>query len=270
MSGTGDSVQRALNEAKKQELREKYGAEFHTGNCDLPPEVEGRWLNEIEEFERQFECTEHVTVRRFVGDPPVRQLGEIPSEELEQEVEHLLEILRSNNIAVTMPEEISHAEAYRFLTEELLRQEIADIRISGFTLNFLYEEFHPDIAREATWAAEDFFQAVFERREQVIANLLSADESLDARGAFQSPDILRADIFSFLGDIAVFLDWDAEVTHCTVDGDRALILARVFWTGLNVETLRKVSACGRAQLRLKLSDEVWHVIHAELPGMTPA
>jgi hypothetical protein len=55
MPQANDSIQRALNEAKKQELREKYGAEFHARDGDIPPEVEGRWLREIEEFERQFE-----------------------------------------------------------------------------------------------------------------------------------------------------------------------------------------------------------------------
>lgn len=270
MSDQDDHIQRALNEAKRQELREKYGAEFHSGDCSLPPEIEGRWLNEIEEFERQFESSEQITVCRFVGNPPVRPLGDIPHEELRGELEHLLEILCSNNIQVSFPEDVSDAEAYRFLTEEILSQEIADIRIEGLTLNFLYEEFHPDLAKDASWIAEDFLQALFERKEEAIMTLLCSEESFNQQGAYQPPDSLRSQVFAFLGDIAMFLDWDVEVTRCTVEEGQASVYASIFWTGLNVESLRKVSACGRAEVCLRLLDDCWRVVHVSLPGMLPS
>jgi hypothetical protein len=263
MPQADDSIQRALNEAKKKELREKYGAEFYVPDRDIPPEVEGRWLREIEEFERQFEYAEQITVRRYIGHPPVRPLGEIRPEELGSELRRLLDILQSNNIQVTFPDELSEAEAYRFVAEELLVQEIADIRVDGFTLNFLYNEFHPDLLQDATWAAEDFFQALFERRHQVIMDILSADAS----GAF--PDGLREKILGFLNEVAVFLDWDAEVTHCSIDDGHASIVARVFWTGLDAATLRKNSASGSALIRLKRSETSWQIVQADIPGLTP-
>lgn len=267
MPRADDSIQRVLNEVKKQELREKYGAEFHAGDSDIPPEVEGRWLREIEEFERQFEYAEQITVRRFIGNPPVRSLGEIRPEELGDELRRLLDILHSNNLQVTFPDELSEAEAYRFLAEELLVQEIADIRVEGFTLNFLYNEFHPDLLQDATWAAEDFFQALFERRHQVIMDLLSADASADGSGTF--PDALREKVLGFLNEMAVFLDWDAEVTHCSIDDGHASVVARVLWTGLDAATLRKSSASGRASIRLKRSEASWQIVQADIPGLTP-
>jgi hypothetical protein len=267
MPSADDSIQRALNEAKKQELREKYGAEFHPGDRNIPPDVEGRWLRDIEEFERQFEYAEQIPVRRFIGNPPVRPLGEIRPEDLGDELRRLLDILQSNNIQVTFPDELSDAEAYRFLAEELLLQEIADIRVDGFTLNFLYSEFHPDTLQDATWAAEDFFQALFERRHQVIMDLLTTKAPADRSGEF--PDALRQKIHGFLNDVAVFLDWDAEVTHCSLDDGHASVLARVFWTGLDAATLRKSSASGRASIRLKRLEASWQVIQADIPGLPP-
>jgi hypothetical protein len=270
MTDCDDHIQRALNEAKRQELREKYGAEFHSGDCSLPPDIEGRWLSEIEEFERQFESSEQISIRRFVGNPPITPLGNVPQEELRGKLEHLLEILGSNNIQVSFPEDVSDAEAYRFLTEEILSQEVADIRIEGLTLNFLYEEFHPDLVKDASWTAEDFLQALFERKEEVVMHLLSSKESFDQQGAYQPPDSLRSEVFTFLGDIAMFLDWDVEVTRCTVAAGEASVYASVFWTGLNVESLRKVSACGRAEVHLKHLDDCWRIVRVSVPGMLPS
>ena len=40
------------NGLKKKELEEKYGAHFSEFN-ESPPEIEGQWLNSIDEFEKQ-------------------------------------------------------------------------------------------------------------------------------------------------------------------------------------------------------------------------
>src|SRR5512147_1987328 len=160
MSSDHDAVQRALNEAKKRELREQFGAEFHSGERELSPEIEGRWLREIEEFERKFSGAQEVTVRAFIGNPPILPLGAIPPDKLRSALEGLLEILRSNDVDIVFGRSVSPAEAYRFLTEEILGEKIADVRIEGLTLQFLYDEYHPDPRDEAATAAELFFHAL--------------------------------------------------------------------------------------------------------------
>ena len=39
-----ESIQRALNDAKKRELEEKYGGTFHSSDPNLPPDIEADWL----------------------------------------------------------------------------------------------------------------------------------------------------------------------------------------------------------------------------------
>ncbi len=139
-----DSIQRALNEAKKSELQQKYGATFLAGDPKLPPDIESQWLSNIEEFEQKFESAETTTVRKFVGDPVLRPLGEIPKGKLGEELHLVLNLLDANDIIVHFGHEVSPAEKYRFLAEELMDVEMQDIRIDGMTHNYLYEEFHPD------------------------------------------------------------------------------------------------------------------------------
>jgi hypothetical protein len=155
MPANDENIQRALNEAKKAELQQKYGATFLTSDSRIPPDIESRWLSNIEEFEQKFESAETTTVRRFIGNPVFRPLGEIPPGKLEEELEGVLHLLDANDIVVHFGYTISPAEVYRFLAEELMDVEMQDVRIEGMTHNYLYEEFHPDDAEEATRRASD-------------------------------------------------------------------------------------------------------------------
>src|SRR3989304_5174624 len=80
-----ERIQKALNEAKKRELQEKYGAQFSEDRSALPPDIESQWLNHIEEFERQFEHAGRVTLQKFLGNPTFTPLAEIPPDRLESE-----------------------------------------------------------------------------------------------------------------------------------------------------------------------------------------
>lgn len=259
-----DRIQRALNEAKREELRRKYGAEFRDGGQALPPDIESRWLHEIEEFERQFDQAPQVSVRHYVGDPPCRPLGEIPQADLPRETERLLELLRSNSIEICFGRTLSDPEIYRFITEEIFAQEIADIRIEGLTLSFLYEEFHADPLREARWVAEDFLRAIFERDEQAALSMIGCPHQA---GVPPSGEQLRSSLRAFFGGTAAFFDWRADIIACTVEGDKACVRAGVFWRGLEGETLRTVSASGDAILHLCMNDGIWEISAARIPGL---
>jgi hypothetical protein len=267
MPGDNDAIQRALNDAKREELRERYGAEFHGGGAGIPPEVEGRWLREIEELERQFAGAPEIPVRRFIGDPPIRPLGSLSPEELPAELEHVLDILRSNNIEVAFAHPVSPAEAYRFLAEEILTQEIADVRIDGLTLQFLYDEFHPDPADEAAVEADVFFHALAERNELLIRNALSMEESLDLNGESVPPGRFSDHLSDLLGGIATFLDFDAEILHVSVSGTRAKVSAALSWTALTADRLQRVSASGTAYLTLHRGSGRWQVVQLLLPPL---
>ncbi len=265
MAGDDDRIQRALNEAKREELRQKYGAEFRSGSRAIPPEVESHWLHEIEEFERRFDQAAQVTVRRFVGDPPVRPLGDIPPEELPAETDRLLELLRCNNIEICFGHDLSDGEMYRFITDEIFLQTIADLRIEGLTLTFLYEEFHPDPVREVCWAAEDFLRAIFERNDSV---LLGGGIPLCRQDGSPATSPIDGTILSLLGTVAVFLEWRAEVITSAVEGSDASVSADISWSGLDAASLETVSASGIGLLHLRLQNGLWVVTAAELPGMT--
>ena len=145
---TGDDLperaQHIVNDLKRKELEERYGAVFSAPDeSEIPSEVEAQWLENIDEFERQFENAAQIPLREFIGSPSVRPLADIPPAELEAELNGLLDLLAEHAVSVDFLREVDDAEAYRFITEELLDEEIDDIRVPGMVLHFIYEEFHP-------------------------------------------------------------------------------------------------------------------------------
>lgn len=72
------------NELKKRDLTEKYGASFSNINDDLSPEIENIWLNNIEEFEKQYEKAKLTTVWEYIGKPEYRKITEINESEISQ------------------------------------------------------------------------------------------------------------------------------------------------------------------------------------------
>ena len=137
------ALERSLIEEKKRAMEAEFGCHFGGGNSSIPPELEWDWLHYIEEFERQFRQNRETTVRRFVGNPAVRPLSELSDGQIAGELARLLDLLAGNSIIVHFTGPLSAGEMYRFVAEELLDEEMDDIRIPGMTHNFLYEDFHP-------------------------------------------------------------------------------------------------------------------------------
>lgn len=84
-----DQAQRALNESKKQELKEKFGMGESYINPDIDPAVEGEFLDHIVEFEKQWATAEPMTVWEFIGKPDFRPSSEVKDSELSTEIDRL-------------------------------------------------------------------------------------------------------------------------------------------------------------------------------------
>lgn len=129
-------IQESLAGAKRDQLRDKFGMQFEYTDSRLPPEAQNEWLDYILEFERQFENAPRITVRERIGSPPIQPVAEIPPYALEEAVDNLLELLAAHNVVVDFLGEWDDRAAYRFITEELLDEEMDDIRIEGTFTHF--------------------------------------------------------------------------------------------------------------------------------------
>lgn len=234
-------------------MEEKYGAQFSESNPDLSPNVESQWLNYVEEFERQFEHARRISVREFLGYPKFKLRAEIPSDQLESELDSVLEYLQLHGISVDFLSDVSDEEAYRFITEELLDEEIDDIRIEGMMHCFIYEEFYPNLELDAKQFAEHFLWDLFERREEWAARGFSDDEAYDRHGQPIGRDQISRLISQWYQRYPLFSSRKHELVDCTPDGDYATVRFRTEWTGLDATSNNFVTHSGESVLRMKKS-----------------
>jgi hypothetical protein len=266
---TQDRIQRALNEQKRTELEEKYGARFSFSESDAPPEIIGEWLNTVEEFERQFQGAGKTTVRAYAGNPPAPPHSSLPPGLIPAELRRLIDHLNAHAIAVHFDRTVPPAEAYRFITEELFNLEIDDVRIAGMTHSFAYEDFHPDDEACATMFAGHFLYSLFGRDTDACMQRADRGELYSSSGRPVTRDEMRRAISRFTSGVAVFTGSDVTEKGCSVDGGYATVRFALSWSGLQAGSLASLSASGEATLLLKRSGIGWNVVRAECPGWEP-
>ncbi len=137
-------ILRIFNTQKKKEISEKYQASFVSEDEEgLPPEIEAEWLKQVEEFERQFDKASAIPLLEYIGSPKIPRSDGLSIQDLMGEYARMESILVDNGIYVDFPDGLDIKERYRFISEELIFEEIDDIRIPGMNWHFIYEEFHP-------------------------------------------------------------------------------------------------------------------------------
>jgi len=263
-----DRIQRALNESKRQELQEKYGMDLESYHADLPPEVEEEWLDYIAEFERQFEYAEQIPVREIIGDPPITPLAEIDVEDVEAALDAVLDLLASHGIAVDfLYDDTDEIEAYRFITEELLDEEMDDICIPGMVHHFIYEEFHPNDREDAKMWAEEFLHALFAKEDEMRMVSIGEDELYDSDGSAISLAQFKQNIEDFYSRYSVIMAFSLQPLDAQVDGDYATVDIDTTWESLDTALAQVVIHSGISKMRMKRSEYGgWDVIQANIVG----
>ncbi|HCA80893.1 MAG TPA: hypothetical protein DEP53_14285 [Bacteroidetes bacterium] len=264
---TRERIQKSLNQAKKREIEEKYGARFSKEESAIPPDVESEWLNYIEEFERQFENAKRVTVRGYLGFPLFKPISEIAAKNLAAELDDVLVLLDQNDISVDCLADVSDEDLYQFITTELINEEIDDMRIEGMMTCFIYEEFHPNDDYDARRGAEHFLWDLFERYEDYVVERFAEDEKYDPSGKRISAGDLKSLFGSFYRRHAAFTFQKFECLECELDGEYATVRLEGRWSGILADSLTPVSHEGVAEIRMKKSPYGgYDVIRANIPG----
>ena len=266
-----DRIQRILNEKKKEDLRKQYGMSFEDHNEEMSPQAESEWLDNIAEFERQFENARTITVRERIGDPQVKPLADLAGAELAGELDRLFELLSENDIAVDFLHEQTDREMYRFLTEELLEEEIDDIQIPGMVSHFIYEEFHPNDEDDITDAIEEFlftlFNGDFKDPQGMHDHILSEESMHDSLDNLVKLEEFKLLLGDFYDAYPLLTGHEVEIKSILVDGDQAVAVTRIKWHGRPKGEKVVVDREGLSEYRLARSIYGgWDITQANIPG----
>lgn len=242
-------IQAALNESKRDVLRDQYGMidEYHSP--DMPPEMEGQWLDYITEFERQFENAPRITVRARIGDPPLPPIDTLNEDELVEAVDALIDLLAAHYIAIDFLGDVEYETVYRYLTEELLDYEMDDIRIPDTWVRFIYAT---DVYN-ATESVKEFVEAIFRRHVEHVLHY--TDDGRFWADSSGEPTTI-ADLEALWAQMPAVTKVSFEPLDTQIIGDEGQLRGRVTWAAEGETHSIEVSF---GVYRSRYLDEAWGI-----------
>lgn len=244
---------RLENEIRKIKLELEKGAKFFESSDmpALPPEIENEFLNYIEQFEKISESSSKITVYEKLGKPPIINISDYTDDELSVELDDLFEQLNDHDIYVNSTHEVEDAEMYRFITEDIFKQELFAIdTMEGVITHFNYEEFYPDDIKDIIACIDDFVERLLNLSDPDILfeeNVLDMNTTnkwlYDFREAYAQFDFHRMNVYEVQVSeadektaTAVFdISFDAytegrtEIHHYEGKGTAELLLLTIGW-----------------------------------------
>jgi len=264
-----DRIQRILNEKKRQELEEQYGMIFSDEEMELPPEVEGEWLDYVAEFERQFEEAEQITIREFIGNPVIKPLADIADEDdLTAELEQLFDLLVENGIFLDFLSDVEENEMYRFITEEFLDEEMDNIRIEGMMHGFIYEDFHPSDEYDSAFWAEHFLQALFTWDQAAMEQVIDEKILFDAAAQPITLAEFRQMVEAFYAQNPVILAFALESVYSLVEGNEAVVQTLLSWERFSADLSQGITIERQVDLLMvRNAFDGWDVMQVGWPDL---
>ena len=114
---------------------------------------------------------------------------------------------------------------YRFITQELLDEEIDDIQIPGMVSHFVYEEFHPNDEDDITDAIEEFlftlFNGDFKDSQGMHDHILSEESMHDSHGLPITLQAFKGLLGEFYEAYPLLAGYEFVINNIQVDGDQA-------------------------------------------------
>lgn len=250
-------TQEALSQAKKEKLRDEYGMEFEYVESQLSPEIENEWLDYLLEFERQFEQEKLTTIRERIGNPGLQPLSDLPLDQVGEAVEALVELLAAYEIAIDFLGDITDAEVYRYLTEELLDEETDDIRIEGMTTHFTFTTPEYDVQR---WV-DIFVRDVLTHEKKYFLPGLTKQPHFNAQGEPIAAEQIQQMVEAVWERLPPTNQVEVKPITTEVNGDEAQVWAIIAWKYTREKTQGQV----RSYFRLQPSPYTgWDVVQTSL------
>jgi len=99
------------------------------------------FISQVKEFEQQHKNSKLINVFQLIGRPAVLKPKKINGTQIKSEYEKLILLLDKYNIIVHFQNDYSVEEKYRFITEEIFKQDVEKNKHNSF----IYEDFHPEM-----------------------------------------------------------------------------------------------------------------------------
>jgi hypothetical protein len=111
-------------------------------------EDDTEFISKVKEFEETHKNAKLINVYKLIGKPSLSKTKKVNPKHLKDEYDKLITILDKNKIIVHFQNEYPIEEKYRFITEEIFKQDIENTKKCNLHISFIYEDFHPEMIDE--------------------------------------------------------------------------------------------------------------------------
>lgn len=183
------------NELMKLKMMAELGGNF-LGSDELPPEIENKFLKQIMSFHKKHDQAKSISVYKKIGSPEYNHVNDISDKQLEKELSKIWKVMQKNGIGLSVLYDVPKREVYRFITEELFKLEVDDIKMKGWTSQYIYEEFHPTEDYDLKIAVQQCVHMLFTKDMPFFGEQFS-EELKDGIGLSMEPEELLEKIEKF-------------------------------------------------------------------------
>jgi hypothetical protein len=258
---------RMENELLRLKLQAELGGQSHSSG-NLPPEIENEFLKNIFAFEQSYTNAKRVKIYDFIGKPAFKKAEDLDDSSIKAALQEVTDLLSKKNIVVHFDEECDISTRYNFITKELFEKETDDFMIPGMTMNFDYEEFHPNHKKDIENRALEFLSEWFKQSFNEYSWELANSFILPDRRILSKKDII-AQLKSIFDAYKAFINEDYFIKEIKFElnenGGLGHAEGGVKYDAV-LENGETVAIQGGFKLYLSNENGWWSIFHIVFPG----
>lgn len=214
------------NELLKLKLMAEFGGDFGTED-DIPPQVENAFLKQIRNFHKQHGNAEVTTLYKFIGEPEYNHVHDMSERQIKAALRKMLKLMKKNGVELDILAPTPDREIYRFITEELFKEEIEGLRMRGWTTKFIYEDFHPNAEFDVKTVIHNALMSMFDAQAPFMHDYFAEDMkdhlglSTDAEELHQKVEKFKTQFNDVLlvnyDYIKIDVDKETGTAHAVID-----------------------------------------------------
>lgn len=259
---------RLENEIKKIKLALEHGGHFISPiDEDLPPELEREWLDYVQQFEEELAKRKKILVYNLIGRPPYRLVNNIPDAEITEELNKIRDILHHNAITVDTICKVDDRELYRFITDELFREETNDLHIEGMTTCFIYEEYHPNHDYDIRSRCNEFVNHILDKKKEWAPDYLGLAQIVTTNSRELTNKEVVAKIVQFRDSFSRFIILDFKIASVVINANTADAECVIQYTATLEDSIEELKLSGHASFGLSYTSKLWVISKIDLPGL---
>lgn len=266
--GEKDEDLRLENEIKKMKLALEHGSNLISASEEkLPPEIERQWLDYIKQFEDDLARRKKILVYNLIGRPHYRLVNTIPDKDITEELNKIRDLLHKHAITVDTICKVEDRELYRFITEELFREETNDFQMEGMITCFIYEEYHPNHDYDIRARCNEFVHHIMDKNKEWAPDYLGLADTVQTSSGVMPKKEVTERIIHFRDSFTRFFVVDFTVTNVQINDINAQAEGYLRSSGTVEDSGETMNITGDCSFSLIHTSPLWVITGVNIPGV---